>query len=207
MEFFRKREFYWYRLSINLIILTSFLLSQVVYAGALEETGAIDNKTKEELEREGFIGDEYIKKLQNREAFLNQKMQEIKEIRGNSSNLGTNLLKQIEESYQVSKDIKQQNDFQNQKNIQDLRNTSDKNASLVASYGRHYIKYGDGKKVWMYNGLVTDVENEVIYDKHGNKSMRNTRNMQYDSLYQLKSYESETQDAFGNKTSVKWGMG
>ncbi len=186
----------------------SFLFGQAVYAGALDNmTGVKPYQTDEDLKKEGFVGEEYVDQLKGRETFQREKMKEMTDIREGFQNGKKNLLKQMENVEDTAEQIKQVNEMQNQKSLGSLRRDSEKNASLVASYGRKFIKYGDGKKVWTFGGLVTDVENERIYDKHGNLSIRNTRNMKYDNQYQMVSYESDTVDSLGNKTSVKWSGG
>jgi hypothetical protein len=71
----------------------------------------------------------------------------------------------------------------------------------------NYIKYDNGKVVWLKDGLAVKILNEPIVDPQGNVSMRNTYNMEYNTKRLLTSYESDTTDPQGNITHVKWNGG
>ena len=70
--------------------------------------------------------------------------------------------------------------------------------------GFSFVKYNDGKKVWFKGGQVSKIENEQVKDAHGNVSLRNMDDMQYNEKGLLVSYKSDSVDSDGNKQSVVW---
>ena len=70
--------------------------------------------------------------------------------------------------------------------------------------GFKYVKYQDGKTVWLKDGLASSVIDEKIIDAHGNVSYRNTYNMRYNQKRLVTDYEAEITDYKGRKTYTNW---
>jgi len=82
------------------------------------------------------------------------------------------------------------------------RQQREKNASAQTEF--NYIKYSDGKVVYLKDGLATRAENERVVDEFGNVSIKNTFDMQYNDKRLLTSYEATVKDNLGNTSRLFW---
>lgn len=83
------------------------------FAGALNGVTGQTQKTKEELEKEGFVGEEYINQLKGRESFQREKIKEFEELQAAVKMPKKNLLKSLKSAEETSRDLKAINEYQN----------------------------------------------------------------------------------------------
>jgi len=109
----------------------------------------------------------------------------------------SNIDKNLQDALQTTEDISKQ--------AEEARN---KVFSILGQRSLfNYVRYADGKIIRFRDGLAARVENERIIDTHGNVSIRNTTDMEYNKKRLLTSYNSETKDAQGNVSKVVWSGG
>ncbi|MFH1282633.1 MAG: hypothetical protein ABII27_03105, partial [bacterium] len=140
---------------------------------------------------------------------VNKRIKSKQEFINNKNAIQKNALK-------YSNKIRKKIDKQHQENIAELKNTAQeimKHIELIRQkrykiYSQkeefNYVKYSDGKKVWLKDGLVSSVEKEKLIDSFGNVSYQNKYNMQYNQKKLLSSYESEVVDYKNHKTEIFW---
>jgi len=76
--------------------------------------------------------------------------------------------------------------------------------NVAAAQGEfNYIPYSDGKIVYFKDGLISRVENEIVFDEFGNISRKNSYNYQYNDGRLVVSFEADIKDPLGNVTHIR----
>ncbi|MFH1379787.1 MAG: hypothetical protein ABII23_05870, partial [bacterium] len=154
---------------------------------------------QEDRERSSYYApDKVLQQIKRRKAIIRQK----------------NDILEMAQSYNTR--IRRKVDEQHQKNLIDLQNTVQMIEQEIAGKrqkrfkiagekeGFNYVKYDDGKQVWLKGGLVYQIEHEKIIDALGNVSYRNMYDMAYNEKQLMVSYEAEITDSQGITTNVFW---
>ncbi|MBU4149128.1 MAG: hypothetical protein KKB52_02110, partial [Candidatus Omnitrophica bacterium] len=181
-------------------------VSQKIYNNIkIEEIGDTELLFKSQLvpskkyeERSGFMRIDTVKQMIKRQMDELQKMRQIEEDRINKAVINYNVNKGMYmdavEKGQASQSITEQV----------MKARGDTMSAAAAASEFNYVLNKDGSRVNYKDGLPSSIQNEKIIDAMGNKSIKNTSNMQYDPERLLSSYDSEIIDAHGNVTKVDW---
>jgi len=119
--------------------------------------------------------------------------------------------RQIYNQYQVDRNLHMQNaekvqafdDVQRQV----LKARGDVMGAAAAAGEFSYTLTKEGTRINYTDGLPSSIENERITDSYGYESIKNTRNMKYNSNRLLVSYDAEVIDSPGNVTRIQWRNG
>lgn len=151
---------------------------------------------------EEFVSAGHVKETVGTEYFLQERLKEINRLRlvlAEKANTPEGHLAQTDV-------LSQEEDKRGQRTKDrmsgDIKALSLKGEASVEAYGKDFIKYKDGKVLRIKKGLIVSVENEKVYDKRGNKYIKDTKDIQYDDLKRIISYREETLSPDGKTRTV-----
>ncbi len=153
----------------------------------------------ENQEQNGFYSPSLIRQRLTRQESVvnNMKRREERQQYLQQKSLG-GVLKNVQELLQAK--FQSQDDFENE--MERRRKAA---AAVFGAGGLFtFVKYADGKKVWLKDGQVAKVEHETILDARGHATIRNMDNMEYNDRGLLISYTSRSTDSEGHTTTTNW---
>ncbi|MDP2921394.1 MAG: cysteine peptidase family C39 domain-containing protein, partial [Candidatus Omnitrophota bacterium] len=154
--------------------------------------------SKKYEERSGFLRLEAVRDMIKRQMDEMQRRQQIEQERVNryiiDSDINKGLYIDAVEKAQEAQSINQQ--------IMKARGETMGAAAATSEF--NYVMNKDGSKVNYIDGLPSSIENEQMADSYGYVSIKNTKNMKYNSSRLLTSYDAEVIDPKGNITKINW---
>ena len=172
-----------------------FVFQQAAYSLNFSELTFDD---KNFVEKQGISAAEFLQQTQNEHDYLLRQQKVAAVLNGaaarNGEDLTMNLFGVSFEQFKVADDAR--------KTIEKAQNVAGRAGSGVSGFS--YIKYNDGKTAWMKDNLPEKIVNEIVKDKDGHTTLRNTYNMVYNDKRLLISYDADVTDNKGNKTTIDW---
>ena len=172
-----------------------FVVQQAAYSLDFSELNFDDKKF---VEKQGISAAEFLQQAQNERDYLLRQQKVAAVLNGaaarNSEDLTMNLFGVSFEQFKVADDAR--------KAIEKAQNVVARAGSGVSGFS--YVKYNDGKTVWMKDNLPEKIINEIVKDKDGHTTLRSTYNMVYNSKRLLLSYDADMIDSQDNKTTIDW---
>jgi len=154
--------------------------------------------TKKYEEQSGFMRLEAVREMIKRQLDDLNRRQNIEVDRN----------KAIYNQYQINRSLYMQ-DTEKGQSVQAIQNQvmkarGDTMEAAAAGGEFSYTMNKDGSRVNYTDGLPSSIQNERITDSYGYVSIKNTKNMQYNSQRMLTSYSADILDPMGNATRVSW---